>query len=238
MFRAGLGRWSICAMGLFLISGVVSAARGADATPAPPQPAPAADTVDKGDNAWMLTSSALVLMMTGPGLALFYSGLVRKKNVLSVMMQCVFLMCLMTVIWATLRLTRLSFGGNGSWIGDLRLPVYGRRQPGLERRSIGDADAAGHARFRRLTLHAVPGHVLHHHAGLDLRGLCRTDEVQHDGRVHDPLGYVRLLPAGPLGVGRRHAVVRQQVRDGHLLRRGAGFCRRNGRTHQFGRFGA
>ena len=53
-----------------------------------------------GDNAWMLTSSALVLMMTAPGLAMFYSGLVRKKNVLSVMMQCIFLMCLMTVIWA------------------------------------------------------------------------------------------------------------------------------------------
>ena len=58
--------------------------------------------VNSGDNAWMLTSSALVLMMTGPGLALFYCGLVRKKNVLSVMMQCIFLMCLMTVIWATL----------------------------------------------------------------------------------------------------------------------------------------
>ncbi len=57
-------------------------------------------TVDTGDNAWMLTSSALVLMMTAPGLALFYGGLVRKKNVLSVMMQCFFLMGLMTVIWA------------------------------------------------------------------------------------------------------------------------------------------
>lgn len=57
-------------------------------------------TIDTGDNAWMLTSSALVLMMTAPGLALFYGGLVRKKNVLSVMMQCFFLMGLMTVIWA------------------------------------------------------------------------------------------------------------------------------------------
>lgn len=56
--------------------------------------------VDTGDNAWMLTSSALVLMMTAPGLALFYGGLVRKKNVLSVMMQCFFLMGLMTVLWA------------------------------------------------------------------------------------------------------------------------------------------
>jgi Amt family ammonium transporter len=59
----------------------------------------------------MLTSSALVLMMTGPGLALFYGGLVRKKNVLGVMMQCIFLMCLMTVIWAIYGYT-LGFGGD------------------------------------------------------------------------------------------------------------------------------
>jgi len=52
-----------------------------------------------GHNAWMLTSCALVLFMTAPGLAMFYGGLVRKKNVLSVMMQCVFLMCMMTVLW-------------------------------------------------------------------------------------------------------------------------------------------
>jgi Amt family ammonium transporter len=65
----------------------------------------------------MLTSSALVLMMTAPGLALFYCGLVRKKNVLSVMMQCIFLMCLMTVLWALYGYT-LVFGGGGPWIGD------------------------------------------------------------------------------------------------------------------------
>jgi Amt family ammonium transporter len=61
---------------------------------APPPEFSAANT------AWMLICSALVLMMTGPGLAMFYSGLVRKKNVLSVMMQCVFLMGLMSVVWA------------------------------------------------------------------------------------------------------------------------------------------
>ncbi len=66
----------------------------------------------------MLTSSALVLMMTGPGLALFYCGLVRKKNVLGVMMQCVFLMCLMTVVWVLYGYT-LAFG-EGKWIGDGR----------------------------------------------------------------------------------------------------------------------
>src|SRR5499426_4269917 len=53
-----------------------------------------------GDNAWMLTSAAIVLMMTGPGLALFYGGLVRRKNVLATMMQSFILMAVVTVIWA------------------------------------------------------------------------------------------------------------------------------------------
>src|SRR5678810_1178458 len=53
-----------------------------------------------GDNAWILTCSALVLMMTGPGLALFYGGLVRKKNVLSTMMQSFILMAVISVLWA------------------------------------------------------------------------------------------------------------------------------------------
>lgn len=64
-----------------------------------------------GHNAWMLTSAALVLFMTAPGLAMFYSGLVRKKNVLGVMMQCLFLMGLMTVIWGLYGYS-LSFGGS------------------------------------------------------------------------------------------------------------------------------
>lgn len=64
-----------------------------------------------GHNAWMLTSCALVLFMTAPGLALFYGGLVRKKNVLSVMMQCLFLMGLMTVLWSIYGYS-LAFGSN------------------------------------------------------------------------------------------------------------------------------
>lgn len=70
-----------------------------------------------GHNAWMLTCCALVLFMTAPGLAMFYSGLVRKKNVLGVMMQCVFLMGLMTVIWGLYGYS-LAFGGGGLWVGD------------------------------------------------------------------------------------------------------------------------
>jgi Amt family ammonium transporter len=72
-----------------------------------------------GDNAWMLTSAALVLMMTGPGLALFYGGLVRRKNVLSTMMHSFILMALVTVIWAFVGYS-LAFGGDSSFIGDFR----------------------------------------------------------------------------------------------------------------------
>jgi Amt family ammonium transporter len=70
------------------------------------------------NNAWMLTSSALVLFMTAPGLALFYSGLVRRKNVLGVMMQCLFLMGLMTTVWGLYGYS-LAFGASGTpWIGN------------------------------------------------------------------------------------------------------------------------
>jgi Amt family ammonium transporter len=72
-----------------------------------------------GDNAWMLTSAALVLLMTGPGLALFYSGLVRKKNVLATMMQSFILMALVTVLWAVCGYS-LAFGEGSPYLGDLR----------------------------------------------------------------------------------------------------------------------
>ena len=70
-----------------------------------------------GHNAWMLTSCALVLFMTAPGLAMFYGGLVRKKNVLGVIMQCLFLMGLMTVLWALYGYS-LAFGGGGAFVGN------------------------------------------------------------------------------------------------------------------------
>ena len=71
-----------------------------------------------GDNAWMLTSAALVLMMTGPGLALFYGGLVRKKNVLGTMMQSFAMMGIITVLWAFISYS-LAFDSGNSFIGGL-----------------------------------------------------------------------------------------------------------------------
>jgi Amt family ammonium transporter len=70
-----------------------------------------------GDNAWMLVSAALVLMMTGPGLALFYGGLVRRKNTLAIMMQSFLLMAVISVLWALVGYS-LCFGGSGSIIGN------------------------------------------------------------------------------------------------------------------------
>lgn len=71
-----------------------------------------------GDNAWLLVSSALVLMMTGPGLALFYSGMVRRKNVLATMMQSFALMVVVTVLWALFGYSLCFHSGNG-FIGNL-----------------------------------------------------------------------------------------------------------------------
>src|SRR5207248_4057684 len=70
----------------------------------------------RGDNAWMLVSAALVLMMTGPGLALFYGGLVRQKNTLAIMMQSFTLMALITVLWALVGYS-LCFGEGTPIIG-------------------------------------------------------------------------------------------------------------------------
>ena len=72
-----------------------------------------------GDNAWMLASAALVLMMTGPGLALFYGGLVRRKNVLSTMMHSFILMAVVTVLWAVSATAWRSAKGT-PFLGDLR----------------------------------------------------------------------------------------------------------------------
>ena len=80
------------------------------------QDAAAASKIDTGDNAWMLASSALVLMMTGPGLALFYGGLVRGKNVLSTMMQSMFLMSFVSILWFLYGYSA-SFGDGNAFVG-------------------------------------------------------------------------------------------------------------------------
>jgi len=77
-----------------------------------------ADELNGANSAWILTSTALVLFMTLPGLALFYAGLVRAKNVLSVLMQCFAIACLASLVWLAIGYS-LSFSGDGAYFGDL-----------------------------------------------------------------------------------------------------------------------
>src|ERR1700719_3626515 len=122
----GCGTWRTC----LLLAVILWGASGAFAQAAAPTDFSKASTSEKlaqldqrvtaaqssADNAWMLVSAALVLMMTGPGLALFYGGLVRRKNTLAIMMQSFALMALITVLWALVGYS-LAFGGNGPVIG-------------------------------------------------------------------------------------------------------------------------
>ncbi|MDX2458015.1 MAG: ammonium transporter [Gammaproteobacteria bacterium] len=93
-----------------------------------------ADELNTGDTAWILTSTVLVLFMTIPGLALFYGGLVRSKNVLSVLMQCFAITCMVSIMWLVF-VYGLAFGDGGSmnkWIGNLDQLMLG----GIARDSI------------------------------------------------------------------------------------------------------
>src|SRR6476646_10836811 len=80
----------------------------------------AADTpkLDAANTAWMLVATALVLFMTLPGLALFYAGLVRAKNVLSVLMQCFAITCVVTLAWVIVGYS-IAFGDGNAWWGGL-----------------------------------------------------------------------------------------------------------------------
>jgi Amt family ammonium transporter len=115
-------------VGLVLVLGAVLAGAGAAWAQTAPAPAAAAAAapaakIDRGDTAWMLTSSALVLMMTAPGLALFYAGMVRQKNALATLMQSFIIMALISVQWVLWGYT-LAFGpdlggviGRLDWLG-------------------------------------------------------------------------------------------------------------------------
>jgi len=106
-YRVGLGLAALAA-GVLISDWALAQA----AAPA----APAAPTFNKGDNAWMLTSSVLVLLMTIPGLALFYGGLVRSKNMLSVLAHVFYTVCIVTLIWVIYGYS-LAFTGGNPYIG-------------------------------------------------------------------------------------------------------------------------
>jgi len=118
---------ALCATALFADIAI------ADELAVATEPAVTAVTpADPGDVAWMLVASAFVLLMTCPGLALFYGGLVRKKNILGVMMQCVFLMGLMSVYWGVFGYS-WAFGGDSRWCGGFRHVFLNGIMPGAGR---------------------------------------------------------------------------------------------------------
>ncbi|MFN6953890.1 MAG: ammonium transporter [Acetobacteraceae bacterium] len=98
-------------------AGVMLLAAPALAQDAAPAAEAAAPAINYGDMAWMMTSTALVLMMTIPGVALFYAGMVRKKNVLATMMQSFAACCLITIVWVVAGYS-LAFSGDNPYIGD------------------------------------------------------------------------------------------------------------------------
>ena len=107
-------RWGMVA----LLPALIAAAPAFAADAAPPK-------VDTGDTAWMLSSTALVLLMTIPGLALFYAGMVRKKNILATMMQSFVITCIVTIVWMVAGYS-LAFTNGNAYIGDLsRLFLHG-----------------------------------------------------------------------------------------------------------------
>ncbi|HEY7798423.1 MAG TPA: ammonium transporter [Hyphomonadaceae bacterium] len=113
LFRAGLA--AVAALG---VAALLSDPTLAQAPAAPAAAAVAEPTVNKGDNAWMLVSTILVLLMTIPGLALFYAGLVRPKNALSVLTHVFYTVCIVTLIWVIYGYS-LTFTGGSAYIGGL-----------------------------------------------------------------------------------------------------------------------
>jgi len=150
-----------------------------------PEPAGAAQVlkIDSGDTAWVLVGAALVMLMT-PGLAFFYGGLVRRKNVLSILMQCMMILCLISLQWVLFGYS-LSFGpdvhgliGNLSWAG---LSGVGAEP---------NPDYAPTIPHRAFMIFQAMFAVIT--PALILGGVCRADEVRRILRLFAPLGHADL----------------------------------------------
>ena len=182
-------------------------------------------SVNAGDTAWVLGSAGLVLFMT-PGLALFYGGMVRSKNVLGIMIQNFAAIAVVGVVWALIGYT-LAFGPDvgGGLLGDLEIRRP-RRQPHAASR-----DALEHPALR---LRRVPDDVRDHHRRVADRSRCRSPVLQGFSRPRGPVDHPCLRARRALGflTGRmarqaRRARLRRRERRGNRLRR-LGSCPRSG----------
>ncbi len=155
--------------------------------------------LDSGDTAWMIMATALVLLMTIPGLSLFYAGMVRVKNALSVLMQCFAITALVSVLWIIYGYS-LAFDTTGMDAEELNLHSFvgglGKAfMTGVTEDSL-IVDDSG------VGVRDLPADVRDHHSGADHRRLCRTDEVLGLARVHGALVHIRLPADDPHGLER------------------------------------
>ncbi len=201
--------------------------------PATPPPPPACDanhltvcTPNSGDTAWMLTSMALVLMMTVPGLGLFYGGMVRKKNVVDTVMTSFAITCIVTFVFAAITYS-LAFTPGSAFIGgtDACLPArYLERRLEQHRQSEpAGADDSGNG------LYGVPDDLRDHHPGPHRRRLRRAHEILGHGHLHDAVGDLRLRADRALGLGSGWSSLQRQPES---LGPRPRLRRRYGRSHQ------
>ena len=168
-------------------------------------------TVNKGDNAWMLTSTVLVLLMTIPGLALFYGGLVRSKNMLSVLMQVFYTVCIVTILWALYGYS-LAFTGGSDFIGGFSKAFLMGVTTGFE-----GGDLQRRRQHLGADLHLLPDDLRGDHPRPHRRRLRRTHEVRGGRAVRPALGDADLLP------DRAHGLVLARTGRDHGC--GQGACR-------------
>ena len=143
--------------------------------------------LNSGDTAWMLISTALVLLTTIPGLALFYGGMVRAKNVLSIMMQCFAITGLITILWVVYGYS-LAFDTTGMEKGVLNFNSF---VGGLDKAFLSGLTADGLTSATALVpgkrVHHLPDDLRDHHSGADRRRLRRAHEVLGDADLHGGL---------------------------------------------------
>ena len=156
-------------------------------------------TLDTGNTAWMIMATILVLLMSIPGIALFYGGLVRQKNILSILMQTVFIVAVVSLIWVAFGYS-WAFSTEYADSGNPLACVIG----GFDKCFLhASAWMPSCQQVFRTHLCNVPVHVRPHYSSLDSRCLCRACQVQRICTFHHPLGHHRLSSNGPLGMGRR-----------------------------------
>ena len=169
---------------------------------------------NSGDTAWMLTSMAIVLMMTIPGLALFYGGMVRKKNVGDTVMTSFAITCLISILWLLFTYSIAFRGGIAVHRRARPRRAAGHSQRHIDRHRQSQSAGADHSGKR---LFDVPTDLRDHHRGAD-RGILRgAHEVLGHAVVHRPVGDLRLFAGRALGVGTgRHLQHRQCRRQRQL----------------------